>query len=60
MIYNTTLDGRPVKVMFINRAFEPVEQDKAELVRVNFLDAEGGSMFLVPSRVADTLVNPQE
>lgn len=53
MIHTTTLDGRPVKVLFLNRAFEPVEQDEAELVRVNFLDAEGGSMFLVPSKSED-------
>lgn len=50
MIINTTLNGRPVKVLYLNHAFEPVEQDKAELVRVNFMDDEGGSMFLVPSR----------
>lgn len=52
MIHNTTLDGRPVKVLFLNSAFEPVEQADATLVRVNFMDAEGGSMFLVPDKAA--------
>jgi hypothetical protein len=50
VIKQTFFDGRPVNVLFLNRAFEPVDEAYAELVRVNFTDAEGGSMFLVPSK----------
>ena len=49
MLEHTTINGRPALVMYLDSNFEPVDEVNAELVRVNFTDAEGGSMFLKPA-----------
>lgn len=47
---DVVIGGRPATAMFINDAFEPVDEADATLVRVRYTDAQGGSAFLVRSQ----------
>lgn len=49
MIEQTTVDGRPALVSYVNQSMEPIDRAAATLVKVTFTDEEGGTMFLVPA-----------
>ena len=49
MILKTHVDGRPALAAFMDRNFEPVDDEKlASFVKVTFTDEQGGAIFLVP------------
>jgi hypothetical protein len=49
MIKQTTLNGRPVIVSYMDDKFQPVDQEQlATLLEVTFTDSQGGTLFLVP------------
>lgn len=52
MIEKQTIEGRPALVAYLDDDFEPVDQDKATLVKVVFDDPEGGVLFLTPAKAA--------
>lgn len=44
-IERTEVEGRPAIVIHLNDNFEPVDKAAATMIKVRFLDAEGGIMF---------------
>jgi len=50
MIIETTVNGRPARVAYLNDKFEPVDEKDATRVKVLFMDDEGGAVFLVPGQ----------
>ena len=61
MIVDTKVNGRPARVMYMTTKFEPVDKESlATLVKVSFMDEEGGSLFLTPKAHTDRSVTDEE
>jgi hypothetical protein len=59
MLVQMTFEGRPAQVMYMTKDFEPVDNELlATLVKVTFLDDEGGTLFLVPKAHTNNRVSP--
>ena len=59
MIENTTINGRPAVVAYLNDRFQPVDQADATLVKIHYTDKEGGMVFAVAKPELNELMRPR-
>ena len=58
MIIKDTVNDRPALVAYLNDRFAPVDPEHATLIKVSFLDDEGGMFFATVKQSGSEATQP--